>query len=277
MILRNIHEKFAWVSWQAKSSENDWVFTGQLSGSESCLHHPLIGVVSAYFAIILSNTRHIHPLDATACNTKNAMTGGIRGLQSHSQDGESDGYGANMRGCIWLHGNWTSGALGNHKTLLAVTLLLLCCDLFPPVLIYSSPSGGNGIYRGVTFFSFGFLCLYLNFDPISGLSISLLFREHSLSAALRFGRGDIFSRVDWINLGNLWVHSIVSFLDFKCWSPFWKLTAGCRDPHTLLWSSLVVDWVSLHSDNMSNRCISFFAVLMLGRLFGIWRLVVEIL
>jgi hypothetical protein len=156
-------------------------------------------------------------------------------------------------------------------------LLLLCCDLFPPVLIYSSPSGGNGIYRGVTFFSFGFLCLYLNFDPISGLSISLLFREHSLSAALRFGRGDIFSRVDWINLGNLWVHSIVSFLDFKCWSPFWKLTAGCRDPHTLLWSSLVVDWVSLHSDNMSNRCISFFAVLMLGRLFGIWRLVVEIL
>ena len=142
-------------------------------------------------------------------------------------------------------------------------LLLLCCDLFPPVLIYSSPSGGNGIYRGVTFFSFGFLCLYLNFDPISGLSISLLFREHSLSAALRFGRGDIFSRVDWINLGNLWVHSIISFLDFKCWSPFWKLTAGCRDPHTLLWSSLVVDWVSLHSDNMSNRCISFFAVLML--------------
>lgn len=163
----------------------------------------------------------------------------------------------------------SQGATGGH-------LLLLCCDLFPPVLIYSAPSGGNGIYRGVTFFSFGFLCLYLNFDPISGLSISLLFREHSLSAALRFGRGDIFSRVDWINLGNLWVHSIVSFLDFKCWSPFWKLTAGCRDPHTLLWSSLVVDWVSLHSDNMSNRCISFFAVLMLGRLFGIWRLVVEI-
>jgi hypothetical protein len=187
----------------------------------------------------------------------------IRGLLSHSQDGESDDYGANMRGCIWLHGNWTSGALGNHKALLAVTY-------FYSAVIYSLRSlyiprrQGEMAFTVVWhFFSFGFLCLYLNFDPISGLSISLLFREHSLSAALRFGRGDIFSRVDWINLGNLWVHSIVSFLDFKCWSPFWKLTAGCRDPHTLLWSSLVVDWVSLHSDNMSNRCISFFAVLML--------------
>ena len=165
----------------------------------------------------------------------------------------------------------------SHKALLAVTY-------FYSAVIYSLRSlyiprrQAEMAFTVVWhFFSFGFLCLYLNFDPISGLSISLLFREHSLSAALRFGRGDIFSRVDWINLGNLWVHSIVSFLDFKCWSPFWKLTAGCRDPHTLLWSSLVVDWVSLHSDNMSNRCISFFAVLMLGRLFGIWRLVVEIL
>ena len=209
-----------------------------------------------------------HPSTQRDCvQHKKCNDWSIRGLLSHSQDGESDDYGANMRGCIWLHGNWTSGALGNHKALLAVTY-------FYSAVIYSLRSlyiprrQGEMAFTVVWhFFSFGFLCLYLNFDPISGLSISLLFREHSLSAALRFGRGDIFSRVDWINLGNLWVHSIVSFLDFKCWSPFWKLTAGCRDPHTLLWSSLVVDWVSLHSDNMSNRCISFFAVLMLFAFF----------
>eukprot|EP00978_Attheya_sp_CCMP212_P024699 scaffold78037_cov54-Attheya_sp.AAC.1 len=122
----------------------------------------------------------------------------IRGLLSHSQGGESDGYGGKHEG-LYLT-SWeldlrcstrnSQGTTGGH-------LLLLCCDLFPPVLTYSARSGGNGIYRGVPFCYFWIsLCLYLNFDPISGLSVSLIFRQHSLSAALRFGRGDSFSRVD---------------------------------------------------------------------------------
>eukprot|EP00978_Attheya_sp_CCMP212_P022159 scaffold65749_cov54-Attheya_sp.AAC.1 len=97
----------------------------------------------------------------------------IQGLLSYSQDGESDGYGGKHEG-LYLT-SWeldlrcsrkSQGTTGGH-------LLLLCCDLFPPVLTYySAPSGGNGIYCGVPFCFFWIsLCLYLIFDPISGLFI----------------------------------------------------------------------------------------------------------